>query len=148
MSSPPAVLSRPGDGIRSGWYRTVPWHTYLMATIFCKSRVKRVPNMLEIQDRWVTFYPPEGATYLIGDFTDWDDKLIPLSAAVTYEFPRGAYVEYAYFDAHKQPMADPTNPVRPKHPWHDFDRAVTLPLNDFKAPPRPHAFRGHVYDHQ
>jgi enterochelin esterase family protein len=37
--------------------------------------------------------------------------------------------------------------VRPKHPWHDFDRAVTLPLNDFKEPPRPQTFRGHVYDH-
>ena len=104
--------------------------------------------MLEIQDRWVTFYPPEGATYLIGDFTDWDDKLIPLSGAVTYEFPRGAYVEYAYFDADKRPIADPTNPVRPKHPWHDFDRAVTLPLNDYKEPPQPHTFRGHVYDHR
>ena len=81
-------------------------------------------------------------------FTDWDDKLIPLKGAVTYEFPRSAYVEYAYFDADKQPIADPTNPVRPKHPWHDFDRALTLPLNDFKEPPRPHTYRGHVYDHR
>jgi enterochelin esterase-like enzyme len=104
--------------------------------------------MLEIQDRWVTFYPPEGATYLIGDFTDWDDKLIPLTGPVTYEFPRGAYVEYAYLDADKQPIADPTNPMRPKHPWHDFDRALTLPLNDYKEPPRPRTLRGHVYDHR
>lgn len=104
--------------------------------------------MLEIRDRWVTFYPPEGAAYLVGDFTDWDDKLNPLTGAVTLEFPRGAYIEYAYFDADKQPIADPTNPVRPKHPWHDFDRAVTLPFNDFKEPPRPQTFRGHVYDHR
>ena len=104
--------------------------------------------MIEVQDRWVTFFPPEGAAYLIGDFTDWDDKLQPLKGAVTLEFPRGVYVEYAYFDANKQPIADPANPVRPKHPWHDFDRAVTLPYNDFKESPRPHTFRGHVYDHR
>lgn len=102
--------------------------------------------MIEIQDRWVTFHPPEGASYLIGDFTDWDDKLTLLTGAVTLEFPRGAYIEYAYMDADQRPIADPSNPVRPKHPWHDVDRAITLPLNDFKEPPRPQTFQGHVYD--
>ncbi len=80
--------------------------------------------MVEIEDRFVTFIPPGDAAYLIGDFTDWDDESLPIAGPVTIEFPPGAYVEYAYLDANKRPLADPTNHQKPKNPWHDFDRAL------------------------
>jgi len=72
--------------------------------------------MIEIQDRCVTFTPPESAAYLIGDFTDWDERPLPIREPVTIEFPEGAYIEYAFLDANKQPMTDPTNSRRPKIP--------------------------------
>ncbi len=84
----------------------------------------------------------------MGDFTDWNDELLPVTGAVTIEFPQGAYVEYAYLDANKQPLIDPTNPVKPKNPWHDFDRAVILPYNGFKEPPRAQTLRGRIFDHR
>jgi hypothetical protein len=49
--------------------------------------------MIEIGERCVTFTPPEGAAYLIGDFTDWDERPLPIPEPVTIEFPEGAYVE-------------------------------------------------------
>ena len=66
---------------------------------------------------------------------------------MTIEFPFGAYVEYAYLDANKRPLADPTNHEQPKNPWHGFDRALTLPQNAFQTPQRPHIFRGSVQQH-
>lgn len=103
--------------------------------------------MIEVQERQVTFHPPEGAAYLIGDFTNWDQDPLPITGPLTIEFPRGAYVEYAFLDADKQPFADPANPVKPRHPWHAYDRAVTLPAHAFQTPARAHTFRGHLYDH-
>jgi len=103
--------------------------------------------MVEIEGRFVTFIPPRDAAYLIGDFTDWDDESLPIAGPVTIEFPPGAYVEYAYLDANKRPLADPTNHQKPQNPWHDFDRALTLPRNAFRTPPRPHSFRGSVQEH-
>jgi hypothetical protein len=49
--------------------------------------------MIEIQERYVRFTPPEGAAYLIGDFTDWDEKPLPIPEPVTVEFPEGASIE-------------------------------------------------------
>ena len=103
--------------------------------------------MIEIQDRCVTFTPPESAAYLIGDFTDWDERPLPITGPMTLEFPIGAYVEYAFMDAHKQPISDPTNPQIPKNPWYDYHRSIILPHNSFKTPPRPQTFRGRVSAH-
>ena len=103
--------------------------------------------MIEVRDRRVIFHPPEGAAYLIGDFTNWDQEPLPIAGPLTIEFPPGAYVEYAFLDADRQPFADPANPEKPRYPWHDYDRAVKLPSHAFQAPPRPRAFRGHMYDH-
>jgi len=72
--------------------------------------------MIEIRERCVTFTPPEGAAYLMGDFSDWDEKSLPIREPVTIEFPEGASVEYAFLNATKQPMTDPTNSRRPKNP--------------------------------
>lgn len=103
--------------------------------------------MVEIEGRLVTFTPPGDAEYLMGDFTNWDDESVPIAGPVTIEFPSGAYIEYAYLDANKQPFADPTNHDKPKNPWHDFDRSLILPQNHFQTPPRPHIFRGAVHEH-
>ena len=103
--------------------------------------------MVEIQNQCVTFEPPVGATYLIGDFTDWDEEPLPIAGPLTLEFPQGAYIEYAFLDAQKEPLPDPTNPVRPKHPWYDYHRSITLPQNNFQAPPRPQTFSGSVHEH-
>ena len=103
--------------------------------------------MIEIRECCVTFTSPEGAAYLIGDFTDWDERPLPIPEPVTIEFPEGAYVEYAFLDANKRPMTDPTNPRRPKNPWYDSHRSMTLPHNCFKAPPQLETFRGSVQEH-
>lgn len=57
--------------------------------------------MVEVKGNFVTFTPPNDAAYLIGDFTDWDEILLPIHGPLTIEFPRGAYVEYAYLDTDK-----------------------------------------------
>ncbi len=103
--------------------------------------------MIQIQDRFVTFTPPPDAAYLIGDFTNWDEAPLPITRPMTIEFPQGAYVEYAFMDANKRPMADPTNSETPRNPWYEYHRSVTLPHNPFKKAPHPQTFSGSVYDH-
>ncbi|QBD76099.1 esterase family protein [Ktedonosporobacter rubrisoli] len=103
--------------------------------------------MLKVQQRQVTFTPPAEAAYLIGDFTDWKQRPLAISGPVTLEFPPGAYVEYAFLDIHKKPLADPANANVPAHPWHAYDRFIMLPENPFSQPPRPHKFRGQVFEH-
>lgn len=98
--------------------------------------------MIEVQDRFVTFIPPQDAKYLMGDFTDWDEKPLAISQPIVLEFPREAYIEYAFLDANQQPLTDLANPERPKNPWYDYHRAITLPNNRFQTPPRPKSFRG------
>src|SRR5947209_5709952 len=103
--------------------------------------------MIHIQGRFVTLIPPVGAAYVIGDFTDWDERPLPITGPMTLEFPPGAYVEYAFMDTHKQPMTDPSNPHVPRNPWYDYHRSITLPHNSFKMPPRPQTFRESVSAH-
>lgn len=49
--------------------------------------------MILIQPRTVTFSPPEQAVSLMGDFTDWDERPLPINGPLTLEFPEGAYKE-------------------------------------------------------
>lgn len=102
--------------------------------------------MIEVHDRFVTFIPPKDARYLMGDFTDWDERPLAIGQPITLEFPSGAYIEYAFLDARLQPMAaDLTNPERPKNPWYDYHRAITLPNNHFQIPPLPKSSRGSIF---
>lgn len=98
--------------------------------------------MIETHNRFATFIPPENATCLIGDFTDWDEKPIPITKPLTLEFPQGAYVEYAFLDDKMRPIADTANPHKPSFPWYDYHRCFTLPHNGFTTPPRSHMLRG------
>lgn len=103
--------------------------------------------MVEIKGNFVTFIPPKDAAYLIGDFTDWDEVLLPIHEPITIEFPQGAYVEYAYLDINKQPLIDVTNSEKPKNPWYSYHSSITLPQNQFQAPPRPQNFNGTVHEY-
>jgi enterochelin esterase family protein len=103
--------------------------------------------MIHTQKCFITFFPPEQAAYLIGDFTDWDERPLPISGAITLEFPEGAYVEYAFLDAQKQPFADEANPQRPAHPWYEYHRACFLPGNNFQKPPHSSVLQGEITKH-
>jgi enterochelin esterase-like enzyme len=105
--------------------------------------------MIEIQNQLVRFVAPDHVAYLMGDFTDWDERPIPIQEgkSITLEFPRGAYVEYAFLDAHQRPLADSANPQKPKYPWYDYHRAFTLPHNHFQMPPFSQILRGQVTTH-
>jgi enterochelin esterase-like enzyme len=82
----------------------------------------------QIRNTRVTFTAPDHATALIGDFTDGTDRPIPLNAgeSVTLEFPKRAFIEYAFLDAHGKPFADPDNPVHAQNPWYSYGRAAIL----------------------
>jgi enterochelin esterase-like enzyme len=82
----------------------------------------------QVQGSFVTFTAPDGAVALIGDFTDGTDRPLNLAAgqSVTLEFPRSAYVEYAFLDAAGKPFADPDNSIKAQNPWYAYFRAVTM----------------------
>ncbi|BDG19290.1 ferric enterobactin esterase [Thermus thermophilus] len=93
--------------------------------------------MVRVGRRSATFYPPEGAAALIGDFTDWERNPIPLEGPLTLEFPEGAYVEYAFLDREGRPFPDPDNPEKAENPWWSYPRAIKLPGFRYEAPPAP-----------
>lgn len=83
---------------------------------------------IQILKNRITFTAPEQAFHLIGDFTDGLDKPIKLEAreSITLEFPKGAFVEYAFLDVHGKPFADPGNDVWAENPWYKYGRAAIL----------------------
>ncbi len=103
--------------------------------------------MIEVKRRCVIFTPPEGAQYLMGDFTDWDERPIRLRGPLELELPCGAYVEYAFMRPGGEPIADADNPVRPRHPWYEYHRAVTLVGNGFRAPTESRPIEGTLSEH-
>jgi enterochelin esterase family protein len=100
--------------------------------------------MVRINGQRVRFQPPTGAAYLIGDFTDWRQRPLPVNGPIELSFPPGTYIEYAYLDARRAPLADVDNPNVPSHPWHAHDRFVQLPAiadvspSNVAAPARGH----------
>src|SRR5262249_10273797 len=72
---------------------------------------------------------------------------LPITEPMTIEFPQGAYVEYAFLDVNKQPIADLANIHVPRNPWYDYHRSITLPENHFQIPLRPLTFRGNISEH-
>jgi len=93
--------------------------------------------MVEVHLRSVTFIPPKNARFLVGDFTDWDKKPIPLEQPLRLEFPAGAYVEYAFLDEGGRPFPDPDNPHQAQNPWWSYPRAIELPGFSYAAPHEP-----------
>lgn len=76
-----------------------------------------------------TFAAPEGAVALIGDFTDWREKPIPLRPGERFsvELPREAFLEYAFLDQNGKGLADLENPLKTVNPWHAYPRGVVTP---------------------
>ena len=93
--------------------------------------------MVEVHNRHVTFHPPAAARFLVGDFTDWNRRPIPIEKPLTLEFPAGAYVEYAFLDEKQQPFPDPDNPHKAQNPWWSYPRAIELPGFHYTPPPQP-----------
>lgn len=93
--------------------------------------------MVEVRQRHVTFIPPAKARHLVGDFTDWDKRPIPIPEPITLEFPAGAYLEYAFLDSGGQPFPDPDNPHKAQNPWWTYPRAVELPGFKLRTPHQP-----------
>lgn len=104
--------------------------------------------MVEVSNRQVTFIPPAQARFLIGDFTDWDKRPLPISEPIRLEFPAGAYLEYAFMDEAGRPFPDPDNPHKAQNPWWTYPRAVELPGFRFEAPPLPHGEGKGVHRHR
>ncbi len=104
--------------------------------------------MVEVRSRFVTFHPPANARFLIGDFTDWDKRPIPISSPLTLEFPPHSYIEYAFLDEQGQPFPDPDNPHKAQNPWWSYPRAIELPGFRYEAPPRPSGEGKGVHRHR
>ncbi len=90
---------------------------------------------MRVEGRFATFRPPPGARALIGDFTDWKRRPIPLRGPLRREFPPDAYVEYAFLDAEGRPFADPEAPRLAENPWWPYARAFTTGDWRYRAPP-------------
>jgi enterochelin esterase-like enzyme len=111
---------------------------FSLAQLYTRSNAGKNHAMTtRVQGSFVTFTAPDGAHALIGDFTDGTDRPIKLEAgqSVTLEFPRAAYIEYAFLDAKGAPFADPDNPLKAQNPWYAYFRAVMMPRY------RPHELR-------
>ncbi|GEM88036.1 alpha/beta hydrolase [Meiothermus granaticius] len=93
--------------------------------------------MVEVHPRSVTFTPPPNARYLVGDFTDWSRRPIPIEAPLTLEFPPAAYLEYAFLDQNRRPFPDPDNPHLAQNPWWTYPRAIEMPGFHYDPPPLP-----------
>jgi len=91
--------------------------------------------VVEVEGRFATFRPPGGARALIGDFTDWKRRPIPLSGPIVLEFPLDAYVEYAFLDEHGRPFPDPEAPYPAQNPWWSYARAFITGDWRFEEPP-------------
>lgn len=82
---------------------------------------------VHVSGRFVTFTPPQGATALMGDMTNWERKpVLETTGPITLEFPRNSWIEYAWIDASGKPFADPDNPQKSANPWYAYARAVEV----------------------
>lgn len=83
---------------------------------------------VELRGNRVVFTAPDGASALVGDFSDWMDAPVPIrpGQTVELEFPRAGFIEYGFLDAKGEPFADPANPVKTENPWWTYPRGVVL----------------------
>lgn len=81
----------------------------------------------------VELTPPEWATHLLSDFTDWQRQPVPVADLVPFDLPDDAYFEYAWRDAGGKRHPDPTNPNPRLNPWWDYASNLTGP--DYRPDP-------------
>lgn len=76
----------------------------------------------------VTITPPDWATHILSDLTDWDRNPKPVDGTPeVYELPDDAYFEYAFLDADGKQRPDPDNDTVAENPWYPAARALTGP---------------------
>lgn len=76
----------------------------------------------------VELNPPEWATHLLSDLTDWKKDPVPVASLGVLELPDDAYFEYAWKDAAGELRPDPDNPSPRLNPWWEFASNITGPL--------------------
>ena len=65
----------------------------------------------------IELQPPDWATHLLSDLTDWRKDPLPVSRLEPFTIPDDAYFEYAYRDQAGELRADPDNTAPRLNPW-------------------------------
>jgi len=81
----------------------------------------------------VDLTPPDFATHLLSDLTDWQKGPLPVSDLAPFDIPDDAYFEYAWQDAAGKRHPDPTNPNPRLNPWWTYACHLTGP--DYRPDP-------------
>jgi enterochelin esterase family protein len=75
----------------------------------------------------VDLTPPNWATHLQSDLTDWQRSPLPVREMAPFDLPDDVYFEYAYTDASGDRRPDPDNPNPRLNPWWEFACNLTGP---------------------
>ena len=81
----------------------------------------------------VNLVPPQWATHLLSDLTDWQRAPVPVVELQPFTLPDDTYFEYAYLDASGTPRPDPDNDNPSRNPWWEFARSICGP--DYRPDP-------------
>ncbi|MFH1845012.1 MAG: alpha/beta hydrolase-fold protein [bacterium] len=79
--------------------------------------------------------PPDWATHVISDLTDWRRSPLPVDQLEPLQLPDDVYFEYAFLDGDGEPRPDPENPYPARNHWWPYARSITGP----KYRPDPYA---------
>ena len=71
--------------------------------------------------------PPNWATHLQSDLTDWQRGPVAVEDIKPFEIPDDAYFEYCYTDSEGVRRPDPANENPRQNPWFDFASNLTGP---------------------
>ena len=90
--------------------------------------------------------PPDWATHLLSDLTDWKKDPLPVDRLAPFDLPDDVYFEYAWQDSAGEPQPDPQNPGPRLNPWWEYACNITGPLYrpDPDAQADPARLRGRV----
>jgi enterochelin esterase-like enzyme len=81
----------------------------------------------------VRLEPPDWATHLLSDLTDWQRAPLPVAELAPFDLPDDAYFEYAYRDADGRERPDPDNDEPSRNPWWPYARPLAGP--DYRPGP-------------
>ena len=88
----------------------------------------------------VDLKPPQWATHLLSDLTDWQRQPLPVAELTPFELPDDAYFEYAWRDAQGRRLPDPANDNPRLNPWWEY--ASNLAGPDYRPEPVAEASSG------
>jgi enterochelin esterase-like enzyme len=81
----------------------------------------------------VELNPPEWATHLQSDLTDWQRAPVPVTKLAPFDLPDDVYFEYAFTDAAGERRGDPSNSNPRLNPWWEFASNLSGP--DYRPDP-------------